>query len=117
MNEPAPGGIMEDLKNIIPGRLDVVDILPVYRKVNKALREIAPYYILFFENTPFPDTLPIFGGISLGSMSEKPRPDEEPQVYKFHSYCCLSSSDTCANGEASYEKTISVCPKFHKSKF
>ena len=116
-NEPIPGGTMEDIKNLIPGRPDVVDILPVYRKVNEALREIDPNYILFFENTPVPDTLPIFGGLFLGSMSEKPGTDEEPQVYNFHSYCCLSGADTCAHGEASYDKSITVCPKFHTNKF
>ena len=108
---------MEDIKNFIPARPDIVDILPVYKKVNKALREIDPNYILFFENTPVPDTLPIFGGLFLGSMSEKPGLDEEPQVYNFHSYCCLSGTDTCTHGEASYDKSITVCSKFHTNKF
>ena len=113
-NEPAPGGVMEDIKNMIPGRPDIKDILPVYRKVDTELRKIDPNYILFFENTPVPDTLPIFGGIFLGSMSEKPAGDEVPQVYNFHTYCCLSGTDTCAHGEATYEKSISVCPTFHR---
>ena len=113
-NEPAPGGVMEDIKNMIPGRPDIKDILPVYRKVDTELRKIDPNYILFFENTPVPDTLPIFGGLFLGSMSEKPAGDEVPQVYNFHTYCCLSGTDTCAHGEATYEKSISVCPKFHQ---
>ena len=63
---------MEDLKSFIPGRPDIKDILPVYRKVDAELRKIKPDYILFFENTPVPDTLPIFGGLFLGKMSEKP---------------------------------------------
>ena len=115
-NEPAPGGTMEDIKNLIPGRPDVVDILPVYKKVNEALRKIDPNYILFFENTPFPDTIPLFGGLFWGSMAEKPGPDEEPQVYNFHSYCCLSAPNTCSHGEASFDKSITVCPKFHNNK-
>ena len=119
-NEPAPGGVMEDIKNMIPGRPDIKDILPVYRKVDTELRKIDPNYILFFENTPVPDTLPIFGGIFLGSMSEKPAGDEVPQVYNFHTYCCLSGTDTCAHGEATYEKSISVqrnknCNKFKRT--
>ena len=112
-NEPAPGGPLEDIKNMIPGRPDKVDILPVYRKVNDALREIDPNYILYFENTPVPDTLPIFGGLFLGKMSEKPGPDDQNQVYNFHTYCCLSGADTCAHGEPSYSKSVSVCPTFH----
>ena len=116
-NEPAPGGPMEDLKSFIPGRPDIKDILPVYRKVDAELRKIKPDYILFFENTPVPDTLPIFGGLFLGKMSEKPAGDDIPQVYNFHTYCCLSGGDTCANGEASFEKSIKVCPKFHEKQF
>ena len=116
-NEPNPGGTLENIKNLIPGRPDIVDLLPVYRKVDKALREIDPNYILFFENTPFPDTMPFFGGITWGSMSEKPGSDDQPQVYNFHSYCCLSSTDACSKGEVPYAKSISVCPKFHANKF
>ena len=116
-NEPAPGGPMEDLKSFVPGRPDVKDILPVYRKVDAELRKIKPDYILFFENTPVPDILPIFGGLFLGKMSEKPGGDDIPQVYNFHTYCCLSGGDTCAHGEASYEKSVKVCPKFHEKQF
>ena len=116
-NEPAPGGVMEDIKNMIPGRPDIKDILPVYRKVDTELRKIDPNYILFFENTPVPDTLPIFGGIFLGSMSEKPAGDEMPQVYNFHTYCCLSSADICSHGEANYDNSLKVCPTYHEKQF
>ena len=116
-NEPAPGGPMEDIKSFIPGRPDIKDILPVYRKVDTELRQIKPNYILFFENTPVPDILPIFGGLFLGSMDEKPAGDDVPQVYNFHTYCCLSGTDTCAHGEASYDKSIKVCPTFHQKQF
>ena len=116
-NEPAPGGPMEDIKSFIPGRPDIKNILPVYRKVDTELRKIKPNYILFFENTPVPDILPIFGGLFLGSMDEKPAGDDVPQVYNFHTYCCLSGTDTCAHGEASYDKSIKVCPTFHQKQF
>ena len=116
-NEPAPGGPMEDIKSFIPGRPDIKDILPVYRKVDIELRKIKPNYILFFENTPVPDILPIFGGLFLGSMDEKPAGDDVPQVYNFHTYCCSSGTDTCAHGEASYDKSIKVCPTFHQKQF
>ena len=116
-NEPAPGGPMEDIKSFIPGRPDIKDILPVYRKVDTELRKIKSNYILFFENTPVPDILPIFGGLFLGSMDEKPAGDDVPQVYNFHTYCCLSGTDTCAHGEASYDKSIKVCPTFHQKQF
>ena len=116
-NEPAPGGPMEDIKSMIPGRPDIKDILPVYRKVDTELRKIDPNYILYFENTPVPDILPIFGGLFLGSMSEKPAGDEMPQVYNFHTYCCLSSADICSHGEANYENSLKVCPTYHEKQF
>ena len=116
-NEPAPGGPMEDIKSMIPGRPDIKDILPVYRKVDTELRKIDPNYILYFENTPVPDILPIFGGLFLGSMSEKPAGDEMPQVYNFHTYCCLSSADICSHGEANYDNSLKVCPTYHEKQF
>ena len=116
-NEPAPGGPMEDIKSMIPGRPVIKDILPVYRKVDTELRKIDPNYILYFENTPVPDILPIFGGLFLGSMSEKPAGDEMPQVYNFHTYCCLSSADICSHGEANYDNSLKVCPTYHEKQF
>jgi endoglycosylceramidase len=64
-NEPSPGSALEDPKSFIPGRPDIQKILPLYRKINTAPREIDPDFILYFENTPFPDTLPILGGLVL----------------------------------------------------
>jgi len=116
-NEPSPGGFLEDFKNIIPGRPDLYSVLPLYKKVNEALREIDPNYILYFENTPIPDTLPILGGLVWGTMKEKPGDDNEPQVYNFHSYCCVSGANACENGEASLKNSLNLCPKFHKNKF
>ena len=116
-NEPVPGGFLEDFKNIIPGSADLYSILPVYRKLEKALREIDPNYILYFENTPVPDTLPIFGGLVWGTMKEKPSDDDTPQVYNFHSYCCVAGANVCSNGEASLKDSLSLCPKYHKNKF
>ena len=116
-NEPSPGGFLEDFKNIIPGRADLYSVLPLYKKVNEALREIDPNYILYFENTPIPDTLPILGGLVWGTMKEKPGDDNEPQVFNFHSYCCASGANACENGEASLKNSLNLCPKFHNNKF
>ena len=116
-NEPSPGGALEDIKSFIPGRPDIQRILPLYRKINTALREIDPDFILYFENTPFPDTLPILGGLVWGSMREKPGSDDEPQVYNFHTYCCLAGANVCPHGEAPYSTTLTTCPKYHNNKF
>ena len=116
-NEPSPGGFLEDFKNIIPGRADQYSILPVYKKLEEALREIDPNYILYFENTPIPDTLPIFGGLVWGTMKEKPSGDDVPQVYNFHSYCCVAGANVCSNGEPSLKDSLNLCTNYHKNKF
>ena len=85
--------------------------------MEKALREIDPNYILYFENAPIPDTLPIFGGLVWGTMKEKPSDDDTPQVYNFHSYCCVAGANVCSKGEASLKDSLSLCPKYHKNKF
>ena len=116
-NEPAPGGFLEDFKSVIPGRADIYSILPLYKRLESALREIDPNYILFFENTPIPDTLPIFGGLVWGTMKEKPSDDDTPQVYNFHNYCCVAGTDICKKGEPSLKDSLSTCTKYHKNKF
>ena len=116
-NEPAPGGFLEDFRSVIPGRADLYSILPLYRRLEEALREIDPNYILYFENTPMPDTLPIFGGLVWGTMKEKPSDDDTPQVYNFHSYCCVADVNACKNGEASLKDSLSLCTNYHKKKF
>ena len=115
-NEPAPGGFLEDFKSVIPGRADLYSILPLYRRLEEALREIDPNYILYFENSPIPDTLPIFGGLVWGTMKEKPSDDDTPQVYNFHSYCCVADVNACKNGEASLKDSLSLCTNYHKKK-
>lgn len=116
-NEPIPGAFLENAKNVVPGYADKYQILPIYKKVDEALREIDPNYILFFENTPFPDTIPLFGGLAWGGMSEKPGDDDKNQVYNFHAYCCLAGEDACQHGEAPLENSINLCPKYHNKLF
>ena len=116
-NEPTPGGFLEDFRNIIPGRADIESILPLYRKLEAALREIDPNYILYFENTPIPDTLPIFGGLVWGTMKEKPSDDDTPQVYNIHAYCCVAGANVCSKGEPSLKDSLNFCNNYHNNKF
>ena len=116
-NEPAPGGFLEDLKSVIPGRADMYSILPLYKKLEEELRKIDPNYILYFENSPIPDTLPIFGGLVWGTMKEKPSDDDTPQVYNIHSYCCVAGTNVCSNGEPSLKDSLNLCTNYHKNKF
>ena len=50
--------MFQDLTKIIPSNPDKTQVIPFYKKIDKSIREIFPDYILFFENTFFPDTLP-----------------------------------------------------------
>ena len=116
-NEPFPGALLENLKSLIPSYSDQNQVLPIYKKVDEELRKIDPDYILFFENTPFPDTIPLFGGLTWGGMKEKPADDDKNQVYNFHAYCCLAGADACQHGEAPMANAINICPKFHNKLF
>lgn len=50
-------------------------------------------------------------------MKEKPSDDDTPQVYNFHSYCCVAGANVCSNGEASLKDSLNLCTKYHKNKF
>lgn len=115
-NEPFPGGLWDNLIHLIPGESDMNQLLPVYTKVDKAIREIDPDYILFFENMPFPDFLPLFGGLILGKFTKKPADDIHPQVYNVHNYCCLSGPSVCSGPEPDLESSKKRCPKYHDKK-
>jgi hypothetical protein len=85
--------------------------------LNKAIEEVDKDYTLFYQPVPFPDTLPLFGGIPLSSFSKPPvDPNKRPQVFNVHNYCCAANQNICASGEPSLESTESQCPKFHMSK-
>ena len=115
-NEPFPGGMFQDLTKIIPSNPDKTQVIPFYKKVDKSIREIFPDYILFFENTFFPDTLPIFNGLHLGSINEIPSEKKDKVVYNVHTYCCLSNLNMCSEGEPNLYSSQNICPKFHKKK-
>lgn len=117
-NEPFPGGLFDTpLHWIYPSNADMEQIMPVYRKVDKSLREIDPNYILFFENMPFPDFLPLFGGLIIGKFTERVNKDENAnQVYNVHNYCCLSGPTVCSGPEPDLETAKNSCPDYHKKK-
>ena len=114
-NEPFPGGLWDDLTMIIPSRADMKQLLPVYEKIDAAIRAIDPDFLLFFENMPFPDFLPLFGGLILGGLRKTP--GAYNQVYNVHSYCCNSGADACpSSGEPTLEISRKRCPGYHKKK-
>lgn len=114
-NEPAPGGHYKNLLNVIPGKGDNDDLIPLYKKVDAEINN--PDYIMFFENMPIPDCIPILGGIFLGSFKTTPLPQNRKQVFNIHNYCCVLIGGTCDKGEPNYETATTKCRAFHDKKF
>ena len=115
-NEPFPGGLFDNLSLLWPNKADMEQIAPVYAKVDKAIREVDPDYISFFENMPFPDNLPLFGGLIVGKFTKTPADQKYPQVYNVHNYCCLSGPTVCNGPEPDLETAKTRCPKYHEKK-
>lgn len=92
--------------------------MPVYRKLDAEYRKVDPDYILFFKNMPFPDHLPLMGGLILRRFTERVNPDKlNNEVYNVHNYCCLSGPTVCSDPEPGLEYSKSQCPEYHKRKF
>lgn len=117
-NEPWPGSLWSDVRSLFPGHSDRSQVLPFYRKLDKAIRSVDDNFILMFESVPFPDTLPLFGGKVLGELTETPAGEKylDRQVLNLHSYCCQAGAEICKRGEPSVEVAKTVCKKFHSTK-
>ena len=116
-NEPWPNNLWSDIRSLIPGYVDDKYVNPMYKKINERIEKVDPNYILFYQPVPFPDNLPLFGGWTLSSFSTPPvDPEERPQVFNVHDYCCLGGASVCRKGEPNLDDAKNFCPGFHKSK-
>ena len=117
-NEPMEGNLFSHLSNIIPGYADKYILGPFYRKIYEKLKEIDNDIIYLLEPFPFPNTIPLFGGIFLKSFDEAPLgiENKQNQAFNFHSYCCLASPTTCLNKEPSLEDAKTTCKSYHTRK-
>jgi endoglycosylceramidase len=117
-NEPWPGNLFMNPTALIPGYVDKNVLAPFYRKLDSAVREFDPEFISMYEPVPFPDTIPFFGGQSIGNFEEIPLEniDRKYQALNMHSYCCMAKSDACESGEPLLEDSLTICPDFHKRK-
>ena len=116
-NEPFPGDMWSSIKYLIPGKADKEQILPFYKKVNEKLREIDNNLVFIFQPTPFPDTLPFFGGQFAGHFEETPSGDQylDKQILNAHSYCCQAAREICELGEPQL-KDYFTCKSYHLRK-
>jgi len=116
-NEPWTANLWSDIRSLKPGYVDDKLVAPMYSKLNNEIEKIDNDYILFYEPVPFPDTLPLFGGVPLGTFSKPPvDPNKRQQVFNVHNYCCAADQNICRTGEPSLEATKKQCPKFHMAK-
>jgi endoglycosylceramidase len=119
-NEPFPGGLYDKiLQRIIPGKADNDQLLPFYRRIDSALREIDQNFILMYEPNPFPDVLPILNFRFTGNFKDVPLKSEElaeKQMFNFHSYCCQTGMHMCDKGEPPLEQK-DYCRNYHLEKF
>jgi len=117
-NEPWAGNIFIEASPFIPGYSTNKHLIPFYNKLYNELKKIDPEFIYLLETVPFPDTLPFFGGYSMGGFNKVPLGNDllEYQALNLHSYCCMAKSDACDSGEPLFEDTLSLCPSFHKRK-
>jgi endoglycosylceramidase len=112
-NEPFPAGLYDDVFNLIrPGFSDNTQYLPLYRKIDKEIREVDNDYIMMFEPNIFPDVLPTIFWTFRGTFSELPIQDKGKQMFNYHSYCCSSSISMCSKGEPPLS-SAKACQKFH----
>jgi endoglycosylceramidase len=117
-NEPWPGNLFMSTYPLIPGYVDNYILAPFYRRLDEAVREFDHEFISLYEPVPFPDTLPFFGGISVGSFKEIPlnKTPRKYQALNMHSYCCMAKADACETGEPLLEDSLTLCADFHKRK-
>lgn len=117
-NEPWPGDLFMDIRSFIPGYTDRKHLIPFYRKIDEEVRKIKKDYIIMLETVPFPDTLPFYGGHTVGGFEEPPLGQDklEYQALNLHSYCCMAKGDACVTGEPTLEDSKTLCVQFHKRK-
>jgi len=117
-NEPWPGNIFLETSSFIPGYTTNKHLIPFYNKLYNELKKIDSEFIYFLETVPFPDTLPFFGGHSIGGFNSAPFGSDklEFQALNLHNYCCMAKGDACETGEPLLEDSLTLCPYFHQRK-
>lgn len=114
-NEPFPGNMYDNpFESLYPGNPDNKQLLPFYRKIDQSLREIDNDYILMYENTPFPDFLPVLSFQFRGLFNDIPLSAEylDKQMFNYHSYCCSTGFSICEEGEPPLDKE-EICRVHH----
>jgi hypothetical protein len=104
VNEPLPGDYYADSDLLLPGRGDAALLQPLYGLLHQTIREVDPDTILFYEPTPFPDTIPeavpVLGGVHPVGFTAGPANDSARQALSFHVYSCGFANTACdADGD------------------
>jgi endoglycosylceramidase len=117
-NEPWPGNMWSTFYGLWPGYATDTQVLPFFKKVDKALREIKEDFVFLFETAPFPDTVPFWGGRVVAELRDTAAHDKKytnKQVLNVHNYCCAARADVCDHGEPQLSDS-DFCNDFHRRK-
>lgn len=99
--QPFVGDLWQDLSEVaLPGHSDNKYLQPLYGTLHDVIRAVDKEHLLFYEPTPLPDTLPLFGGIvSPVGFNMTPGTTagqgSSQDVLSYHVYCCVSSATAC----------------------
>ena len=91
LNEPWPGNPARNLKNLLPGHIDKKYLAPMYATVFEKYQSHDQTKQMWFEPTPFPDSIPLNGGYIFPVGFDTPPGGEigsAQHVLNAHSYCC-----------------------------
>lgn len=119
-NEPMQSDMFSDLWNLISTHANESILTPFYNKIYNRLKEVNPELIYMLEPFPFPDTIPLFGGMFFDSFKNPPlgKNNLDKHLLNFHSYCCLANLEICntPEREVTLENALTTCKVFHEKR-
>mmetsp|Transcript_8442 Transcript_8442/g.23820 ORF Transcript_8442/g.23820 Transcript_8442/m.23820 type:complete len:539 (+) Transcript_8442:241-1857(+) len=89
INEPWAGDIYTNKSLLLPGRADLINLEPMYARVNDAIREIDDEHIIFFDRSLSDSVSPVVGFTQgPGGPAYNDR-----QVFSYHVYCAPTDEE------------------------
>lgn len=93
----------------------------LHHDVHNAIREADDKTLVIYEETQFPDSFPIFGGLvhEVG-FTENPAGPHSPYsnrtVLSMHNYCCIASPSACDRDGNPVASDAHLCDKYAQRK-
>ncbi|XXQ34777.1 Glycoside hydrolase family 5 domain-containing protein [Plasmodiophora brassicae] len=121
LNEPWIGNVWDNIRLIEPGYVDRTLLQGLHHDVHNAIREADDKTLVIYEETQFPDSFPIFGGLvhEVG-FTENPAGPHSPYsnrtVLSMHNYCCIASPSACDRDGNPVASDAHLCDKYAQRK-